>query len=201
MRGCAVVPSSSPALVCSPVLLTLGLNMWLALPTRWREKGNGATLSWTPEPSDMFCSLLLLFSCGEKSILGLAHQSQRGKEMIGPETPWPCLAQTRQSPALCWPTSEPWDQSAYLSQPSAGLYVRTCCCLGFMFQDDSDPIPILITRDTGVFLSYKGWASSPNEAAILQNRWGADFSIVSVKDTRYLQAWLLFIHLGNLQLP
>ena len=101
MRGCAVVPSSSPALACSPVLLTLGLNVWLALPIRWREKGNGATLSWTPEPSDMSCSLLLLFSCGEKSILGLAHQSQRRKEMIGPETPRPCLAQTRQSPALC----------------------------------------------------------------------------------------------------
>ena len=33
--------------------------------------------------------------------------------------------------------------------------------------------PILITRDAGVFLSYKRWASSPTEAAIPQNRWGA----------------------------
>ena len=51
--------------------------------------------------------------------------------------------------------------------------MRTCCCLGITFQDDSDPIPILITRDAGVFLSYKRWASSPTEAAIPQNRWGA----------------------------
>ena len=187
MRGCAVVPSSSPALVCSPGLLTLGLNMWLALPPRWREKGNGAILSWTPEPSDMSCSLLLLFSCVEKSMPRLPHQSQRGLEMIGPETPWPRLAQTWQSPALCWPMSEPWDQPAYLSQPSAGLYVnmllfRHHVSGWFWSHSNSDHqgcwgLPVL--QEMGLL---PHWSSNPPKQV------GSSFSTVPVEDTKYLQA-------------
>lgn len=40
------------------------------------------------------------------------------------------------------------------------------------------PFLNLSTRDAEVFLSYKGWGSSPNEAAIPQNRWGANSSLL-----------------------
>lgn len=56
------------------------------------------------------------------------------------------------------------------------------------------PLPNLSTRDAGVFLSSKGWGSSSTEAAIPQNRWGVDSSLLNlIEDTRHLQAKLLLM--------
>ena len=202
MRGCAVVPSSSPALACSPVLLTLGLNVWLALPIRWREKGNGATLSWTPEPSDMSCSLLLLFSLWGEEYTWAGPSVPKEKRddrtrdssaMFSPDQAVPCPLLTHE-----WAL-----RPVSLPQPTLS---RSVCENMLLFR----------LYVSGWFWSHPNsdhqgcWGLSVLQGMGLLPHWSSSppkqvgsrlFSIVSVEDTRYLQAWLLFIHLGNLQLP